>query len=451
MKIVIVGAGDVGTYLSGVLSKNGHDVTVVERRPLQCRSVDEDYNVRVVEGNGSSAEVLLQAEVDRADFFLPMTSDDLTNLVASSLAHALGAKTVITRIHDQVYVDQERVNYQELFGVDQMINPEALSALELAKSIRNPARVAVENFARGQIEAQRVEVSAKAKFRGKALRDLKLDPQIRFGFLQRGEVQDVPTAETVLEEGDIVTMFGPPPELAKLRTKLDPDEGSASRKIVILGGGETGIALVRLLSTARFRVRVVEKNAQRCKELAPKFPEVTFINGDGTSLRLLEEEQIGDADFFVAATGSDEQNIMTALQVHQLGAKHVQVVLNKSDYEEIMENLREGMGLGKIVAPRLVTAQEVLRYISQDPYLELFRFPNQDARIVEVIIPPSSPLTGKTLREIRWPAGVVIVALMHDFRVKVPGPDDVLEGGDRIVVTTREERLEEVLKRVRAG
>ena len=169
------------------------------------------------------------------------------------------------------------------------------------------------------------------------------------------------------------------------------------------------MALVRLLGNPRFKIRVIEQDEEKCRRLAERFPNVTFINGDGTSLRLLEEEQIGNADFFVASTSDDERNVMTSIQAAKLGAN------------------------------------EVLRYLSKEPFIELFKFSNQKARILEIQVSAGSSCAGKTLREIGWPKHAVLVALLHKFQVKVPGADDRILAGDRVVVITREENIKDLL------
>jgi trk system potassium uptake protein TrkA len=446
MKVVIIGAGEVGGHLSQVLSGAGHDVTVIEQDPEVASHIEEIHNVRVIQGSGSSAETLKRAIAEGCDHFIAMTSRDETNLIACSLARVLGAKTVISRIHDQTFTDTSHVNYPLHFGIDMMLNPEGLCAVELAKSIRNPARIAVENFARGQIEAQRIRVDERAKFRGKSLREIKLHPEVKFGYYQRGEEQDIPSADTVLEAGDEVTVFGPPNELYKLRSKLDPSTTGTEVRVVIFGGSETAVALVRLLGNPRFKVRVIEQDPEKCRRLADRFQQVTFINGDGTSLRLLEEEQIGNADYFVASTSDDERNVMTSIQAAKLGARHVQTVINKSDYEEILLNLKAALDIETIVSPRIVTANEVMRYLSREPFFELFKFPDQKARIVEIQVTPGSACAGKALKEISWPKHAVLVALLHKFQVKVPGAEDRILAGDRVVVITREENIQDLLK-----
>lgn len=449
MKLVVVGAGEVGSYLSAQLSERGHEVTVIELNSDICRSLDEHYNVRVVNGNGSSVSVLKLANAHKADFFMAMTKDDQTNLIASSLAKRLGAKTVITRIHDSTFADTSYFNYREHFGIDILINPEMLSAVELAKSIRNPARVAVENFARGQIEAQRFEVNAKSRYVGRSLRDIKLPPQVKIGYIARGEDQDVPTAETMLESGDLLTVFGRSNDLYDLRAKIDPASTGHMRNIAILGGGEVALALLRILNHTRFKIRVIEKVQERCELLASKFPHATFINGDGTSLRLMEEEQIGEVDYFVAATADDERNILTAAQANKLGANHVQSIITKSDYEDILLNMKQGLGIETIVSPRVVTAKEVIRYVSKEPYLELFQFPHHSGRILEIPVEAKSPAENKLLREIEWPDHAVVVALLHEHQATVPGADDQIVAGDRVVVITRDENIKDLLRLLR--
>jgi trk system potassium uptake protein len=446
MKILIVGAGEVGRYLCEILSEEYHDVTVIENDQALGDQVDEELNVRVIKGNGSSAEVLRQAGADQCDYFLAMTSDDKTNLISCSLAKALGAATTIARIHDQTYSDNSIINYQSHFGIDYLLNPEALAAVELAKKIRNPGRVAVENLARGQIEVQQFRVKAKARVLGKKLAELKLDPRVRIGYVQRGDEQQVANAQTILQENDYVTLFGPSQTLFDIKPLFDPDSVSETVRIVLYGGGEASIALIRLLTHPRFKIRILEENKAQCRFLAEKFPKVTVIQGDATSLRLLEEEQIGSADYFIALTKEDEDNVMTCLQASKLGAKHTMLLVNRADYIEVLERLKETLGVELVVSPRIATANEVLRYSSREPYIELAKLANDCGRIVEIKVGPKSPCVGKKLREIQWPGDCVIVAFIHKSETKVPGADDAILAGARIVAIVRKENIRNLVK-----
>lgn len=447
MNIIIIGAGEVGYYLSELLSSQGNAVTVIESNPDRALKVDEELDVRVVRGNGSTAGILMDANVASCGYFLAMTSDDRVNLIACSLAKKLCNKvTTVARIHDQIYADNSLINYQLHFGIDILLNPEALTAVELAKEIRNPGRVAVENFARGQIEVQQVRVSAKSKLVGKSLKEIRLDPRLRIGYIQRKDRVELPTADSQIQQDDLITLFGHPEALFEARPRFDPTAKVESVRVVLFGGTETSIALVRLLSNPRFKIRIIEKDRQTCHELAERFPHITVIHGDATSLRLLEEEQIGSCDYFVACTKRDEDNIMTCLQASKLGARHVQLLLNKSDYQEVLENLKHTLGLELVVSPRLATANEVLRSTSTKAYIELAQLPSGSARILEIRVSPNSKSIGTKIRDLHLPPGSVIVALLHKYQAKVPGAEDTLLAGDRVVTVVREDKEKALLQ-----
>lgn len=447
MKIVVVGAGEVGRHLTMTLSNAKHSVTVIEASEATVDELEESQNVRVVHGNGSSAGVLKDAGAGVCDFFLAMTSDDRTNILSSSLAKALGAKTTIARVHDQTYSDNSLINYQLHFGIDLLINPEALGAVELAKLIRNPGRVAVENFARGEIEVQQVEVTRRSRYMGRTLRELRMEGGVRIAVIQRDGKAEVPTADSTLKQNDILTLVGPPEPLYEARKKFEPDSGHDSTiRIVLFGGSEAAIALSRLLKAPRFKVRLFEADEATCRRLAERFPSITVIHGSATSLRLLEEEQVGSADYFVACTKDDEDNIMTCLQARKLGVPHVMLIFNKPDYESVLDQLRETLGVEQAVSPRQATVREVVRYLSQKDWMELAKLPGDSGKILEIKVASESEAINKPLKEIAFPAGAVIVALLHKFQARVPGAEDIILPGDRLVVVVQEQQIKPLLQ-----
>ncbi|TVP75320.1 MAG: Trk system potassium transporter TrkA [Puniceicoccaceae bacterium] len=445
MKIIIIGAGEVGHNLCTTLSAAGHDVTLIEQSEVRCAALDEEQNARIIQGNGSSARQLVDASVSKCDAFLAMTSDDRTNVISCSLAKGLGAKNTIARIHDETYSDNSVINYQLHFGIDLLVNPEAICAVELAKEIRNPGRVAVENFARGQIEVQQQKVAAGSRMTGKQLKDLKLDAQVRIGYIQRNGTTEVAGADSTLEEGDVVTLFGHPEVLFSLRERFDPKHKIELARVVLFGGSETAISLIRLLTNPRFKIRVIEKDPNKCRSLAERFPHITVIHGDATSLRLLEEEQIGSADYFVACTKDDEENILTCLQAAKLGADHVQLVINKGDYDQLLGILKSMLGIEVVVSPRQATAEFMLRNLSTESKTTLAKVPGGGGQIIELRINHASPCVGKKVKDIHLPSGAVFVALLHKFKAKVPAADDVILAGDRVVVIVNEAQEKAVI------
>jgi trk system potassium uptake protein len=446
MRVIIVGGGEVGSYLSESLSNENHDIIMIEESEEKARLIDEAQNITVIQGNGNSCKTLVDAHVNQCDYFLAMTSDDRTNLLSSSLAKALGANHTITRIHDQTFSDNSIVNYQHHFGIDYMFNPEALCAVELAKSMRNPYRVFIENFARGEIEVQQVLVAKRSKAAGKSIIDLKLDSRVKIGYITRGEQVFVGEADTVIHAGDLITLFGETKILYELKPIFDPSIQGEIVNVALFGGTEIAIALIRLLSNPRFNIRVLEKDESVCQSLAEQFPQIDVVHGDATSLRFLEEERLGECDYFIACTKKDEENIMTSLQASKLGVKHVQVVINKSDYEHLLNSLKSVMGVDLIVSPRVATANEVERVLSREDYIELGTLPNEIGKVLEIRVSFESENTGKELKDLNLPKGVIVVALDHKFHVKVPGADDKILAGDRMVLISKEEEIEKVLE-----
>ena len=215
--------------------------------------------------------------------------------------------------------------------------------------------------------------------------------------------------------------------------------------MVLFGGTETAISLVRLLTNPRFKIRIIEKDHARCRQIAERFPHVTVICGDGTSLRLLEEEQIGDADYFVACTKDDEENILTCLQATKLGADHVQLVINKGDYEQLEGILKTMLGIEVVVSPRRATADFMVRSLSTDAVSTLAELP-QGNRILEVKISYSSPVVGQTIKDIHLPKGSLFVAIQHKFKASVPAADDTIIAGDRVLVLVNESQEKDLIR-----
>ena len=450
MKIVIVGAGEVGSQLSETLSLADHDVTVIERNETLVQAIAEQFDVRTINESGSSARALLQAGVKKCDFFLAMTSSDETNLVAASLGKALGAKTTFARVHDTTFRDNSLINHQKHFGLDHLVNPEALAAVELAKVIRNPGRVAVEDFGRGKIEVKSIDVQPGAKVVGQPLLSMKLPRNFRIGLVSRNGHTVVANANTTLQEGDNVTLFGHPDTLFESQTLFDPKSKGANRiSIVLLGGSEIAISIVRLLSNPRFRIRIIESELELCRSLAEGFPNVTIVHGECKSLRVMEEEEVGSADFFVACTKDDEVNIMTCLQAKKLGVKHTLLAYTRSDYIEVLSTLKGPLGLDLAVSPRAAATQEVLRYIGEKPFIELESSGQETNCIIELEIHPKSKVAGKRIRDVTWPDECVIVGQEHNYIPQMPTGDDTLEAGDSIIAIVSKEKIDELLKLTR--
>lgn len=433
MKICIVGAGDVGAFLCERFSIV-HDITVIEKNPVIAQNIDDQYDVRVICANGCSAKNLIEAGVPQCDFFIAMTSDDRSNILACSIAKALGAHTTIARASDKTYADNTFLNYQSCFGIDLFMNPEALCAVELAKEIRAPGRIAVERFSDGKIESQQVAVSAASSLVGKSLQEIKFNPKVRIGCLYRGDHYEFATPQTKLMVGDLVTIVGPSDSVNAERVRLAPERYTAAQSVTIFGGGETAIALIKLLGTRRFHLRIIEQNQATCRFLAQQFPTVAVINGTATSVSLLKEEQVGNVDYFVACTDCDEDNILSSLQASHLGAKSILFTVNKGDYDRMLNDISYKLGIQKFVSPRIATYLELRHYLSGKNCWVLSSFNEDSGRFIQLEVGPNSACIGLAMKEIKWPEGAVVVALSHRFETKVPSANDTITEGDRMII-----------------
>ncbi len=446
MKIIVVGAGDVGHYLCQVLSEDGHAVTVIEADDAIADDIEDSLDVRVIRGNGASAKTLSIAGAADCDFLMAMTAHDQLNIVSCAIGKKLGAKTTIGRIHDQFYTDNSIINYQKYFNVDILINPEALTAVELAKHVRNPERVAVEDFVRGQIELQEVVISEGSRVAGKTLREIKLGDGLKVGYLERGDTLSVPTANTILAPGDKITILGTPDLLLRARSMFTNESMAGTVRIVISGATETTISLIRRLTHYRFKLRVIEPDLKKCKELAENFPAVTVINGSAASLRLMEEEQIGSADYFIACTKDDEENVMTGLQAKKLGVKNIELVINKPDYEQVLQNISSLIDLSSVASPRKVTALEIKRYVTNKDYAIIGSLKGDTIVFLEIRVRSDSESAGKKIMDLKLPTACIIAALVDEQGVaKVPGAQDVVNADDRMVVILERDNIGEVV------
>ncbi|MDR1458096.1 MAG: Trk system potassium transporter TrkA [Puniceicoccales bacterium] len=445
MEITIVGAGNVGGFLAEIFSQS-HRVTVIDSDSSVSKMIYERCDARVVCANGCSAETLININIENCDFFMAMMSDDRSNLLSASIAKALGAGMTICRASDKTYVDNSQLNYQLHFGIDMFVNPDALSAIEFAKEIINPGRVVVENFARGSIDAQQIKISADSKFVGKTLQEIRLDPNIRIGCICRDDKYEVATAKTNMHVGDILTVIGNSVAISEIRDQLKPQEFPESSSITVFGGNETAIALVRYLSDSKYKIRIIEKNRETCDILSQQFRNVTVIHGDATSEILMREEQVNLSDYFIACTKDDEENIMTSLQACHIGTKNVMLILHKGDYEKTLMNITKGLGIKKIIYPRVATANELIKYLSMEKCVELSRFPDNSGSFLELKISEKSDCVGKKINEISWPPNCIAVALSHKFHTKVPMAEDTLEANDRMVLIVDNESTKDLKK-----
>ena len=446
MRIVILGAGTVGTSVADLLCRHRHSVTVVDRDADHIRRINNELDVRAVTGSASQSSVLFQADVIGADICLAVTGDDEVNIVAASMAKAMGARRTIARVYAPVFRDLSTFDYQRHFGIDRMLSLEHLSAMELARGLRNPGSVALENFARGEIEVLEIPVTQKTSAVGKPLKHLSLPKNVRIGSISRDGRMWIAGADDAIELNDRITLIGRREDIDKVKDSFQPDH-APKKGVVIAGGGETGYHLARTLEGERFDVVLMEESKERCEYLANRLKRTTVVAVDATRRIVLEEERVGSADAFVACTGDDENNIVAGVEARDIGAKTVMAIVSRPDYASVVGKL----GIDLAVSPRNVMARQVLGFMNTGSVISRTSLPGGKIGVFEIEVPHDAPATEHVLAKLPLPGACLIAAVIRSDYVSVPGADDRLLAGDTIVALIDDSVVEEALAQFRAN
>ncbi len=442
MRIVVLGAGTVGTSIAETLCQHRHSVTVVDHNPAVTQRVNEELDVRAVTGSASQSSVLFQSGVLGADLCLAVTGSDEGNLIAASMAKAMGARRAVARVYAPIFRDLSTFDYQRHFRIDRLVSLEHLSATELARAIRHPGSITVENFARGELEMQEVAITEKTEAIGVPLKQLRFPKGVRIGSIYRDRKLSIAGAEDRIALGDRISLIGTRDDIDEVK-ELFEIEPPQKLGVVIAGGGETGYHLARVLEGRRCGVVLMDTNRQRCEFLAAHLKHTTVVNADAQRRASLEEERVGSADVFVACTGDDEDNIMACVEARELGAKTILAIVGRPDYANVVGKL----GIDQAVSPREVVAKQVLGFLNTGPVIS--RVPLSSGGgidILEIEVDESAPATERVLANVHFPSQCLIAAVIHENYVQVPGADDRLCPGDTVVALVQNAMIEQTVK-----
>ncbi len=399
MKILIVGAGEIGTHLAQNLSLKDHEVSVLEKDPALCAELEAELDVKVVCGNGEHISDLADADVGEAEVFLAMTAIDSSNLVAARIAKQLGVPQVLARVHPAILREQWLFDYRTNFHADHLISPQRLTALELAKYILNPETQVIEEFARGRIELQQIVLGETSTALGKTVRSLSPPKEVRIALVKSQHQTFVPEADTVLLLGNELTVLGEPRELRKfIGTIHGPTRHTVQPRVAIFGGNDYAFTLAELLEGSPCRVRIFEKDPRQCEKLAGILSQTTIVQGDASLRKILEEEEIDQVDWFVAATGHDEDNALACLQAKMVGASKALAIIHRADYAAMISEEDERFGIHAAVSPREATEREIQRFVTSNKYHTIRSF--GDVKMIELQVRENAVVTGGTIKSV---------------------------------------------------
>lgn len=433
MNTIIIGAGVVGFHITKLLAAENHNVTVIDIDPAAITTIEEFHDVQTLHGHGASTVTLVDADVDQADLVVAVTSIDEINILGCLIAKQLGAKRTIARLENPAYHDvSDRMFYHDLLGIDLVINPKTLAAVEITQRIRVPGAVAVESFAGGRVTMKQIEITDSFKHLNQPLHALKLPTKCLIASILRDEEVLIPSGGDVLLENDMAFVVGEKDKMSKVESFFGTSVAEV-RNVAIVGGGDIGVIVAKNLEANNMTVKLFDSNRARCEELSRTLTKTMVLYGNGTDLALLKEERIFNMDAFIAVSGEDETNLLAGLLAKELGVPKSIVMVDRPDYMPVYERL----GVDAAISPRVIAANYILKYVRSGDVSAISLIEDDKAEILEILVGKNSPIDTKLLREAPqagFPRGAIIGAVVKKGRVVVPHGDTLMEEGDTVIV-----------------
>lgn len=441
MRIIVMGAGEVGFHLAARLSEEQHDVVVIERDPDLAGRIQSQLDVLVVEGNGASLAVLEQAGIQRTDLLLAVTNFDEVNLIACLIAAQFDVGLKVARVSNPEYYERRIILEERKFGADLLINPEKECAREILKLFLRTEASDVAEFAEGRIVLLGLPVEPDAPVVGRTLesigRELQENHFLTVAIDRNGD-SIIPDGSTVLEAGDEIYLLSEAAYLGEAYRLLGLQRRRMQR-VMLLGGGRVGKSLASLLEIEGIQPTILERRRERCLELAEQLDTALVLHGDATDVDLLVQEGIEGTDGLAAVTSEDETNLLAALLAKDLGARKVVALLKRSEYIPLVTKV----GVDAAVSPRLSTANRILQFVRGGKIVSLAVMERNKAEAMEIEVLEGSRAAGRRVRDLDLPDGAILGSLQRGEEITIPRGETRVEVGDRIVVFALPEAIDE--------
>jgi trk system potassium uptake protein TrkA len=432
MKMIVIGAGEVGYHIAERLSREGHDVVVVEQNSGVRARVQEELDVLTVEGSGSSPRILEEAGVRDAELLIAVADIDEVNVTACLLAKEYGVPRRIARVWNSDFSESPFLEGGRKLGIDLLINPTIVVAEEILDLIKTPAAAEVGKFVDGKVMMLGLQIEAGTPILDRPLKALRAfhstTPFLVVAIQRKGRIL-LPDGETTVEEGDHLYFISKRESVNDILTLLGKKE-SIIERVLVIGGGRIGFHVAQRLEQDRYKVKLLEFSQPRCEELSRRLEHALVLRGDGTDVQTLLEEGIADMDAVVTVTDDEATNILAALLAKEQGAKKVMALIKRPHLLHLLPHL----GIDAAISPRILTANVILKYVRKGRVLSIFEMPESDAETLEMAVAPGSPIAGKTIRDAGLPAGVIVGAVVHGGEIVVPRGNTVLRAEDTVVV-----------------
>jgi len=438
MRIFIVGAGEVGIHIASALVLEGHDLVIIERDPKKVANLQSSMDLLAIHGDGCNPLLLKKHGIASADLLFAVSNNDAVNILASITARGMGVKQAVVRIGNQEMGKNPLVRKDD--GIVPLY-PERLVAEEIVGLTKVPGAGKARSFGDGKLVLLQARPSISAPIYGRRIKDVKGPAGWILGGIHRASGTVIPRGDTKLRPGDLLYAIGPaatfPDYLESIGIKSETVE-----HVVIAGAGHVGLALAERLIHQKIRVTVIQRGRERAFDFAAKVPEALVLEGNAIDAEVLKEAGVAEADYFVAATQDDENNLLASLLARETGARVVVALYHRPEFLGLMQAVK----IDVPVSPRMMIAGTILRMVHRQEILSMDLVEGGDAEIVEFKVPPKAHVLKRKLADLRFPRAAIVGAVLRGDQNFVPGGDFQFEEGDRALVFTLSEALPDLEK-----
>ena len=447
MRIVIAGAGEVGSHLAKMLSNESNDITVIDSSQARLDALSANTDIIAVEGNPSAIKVLLEAGADKADLFIavnPSDSQDV-NIVSAMLAKKLGSKKVTARINNEEYLTYENKFLFTEMGIDLLFYPEKIAAGEIAELLKRTASTNSMDFARGKLQIAVFKLEEDSPVLGLTMLEFsalaaKDGQKFRVVAIARGDETIIPKVDTKFKYHDLVFIISTRDGMDALMDYIGKKDIEVN-SLMILGGSPTGEMVAKQMARQLDNIKLIEINKAKCLELSEKLPDnVIVVNADGRNSDMLQEESIKEYDAFVAVTNSSETNILACVAAKSLGVARTIAEVENIEYIK----LAESMGVDAVINKKLITAGRIFKFTLSNKVRFIKYMSGTNAEVLEYIVAPDTAITKKALKDMNFPQNAIVGGVIRGNESFIAVGDTQIQAYDRVAVFALPEAVKEV-------
>lgn len=443
MNIVIAGDGEVGFHLAKLLSGENHNITIVDPHKELLKLVESHSDLMTITGDSTSISVLKNASISKADLLLAVVHNEETNLLTCSLGKRLGAKRTIARINNTEYLTEEYQAFFRSIGVDEMVCPERIAAMEIVKLLKQTAATEIFDFSGGALQLFLIKLDENALVIGKTLDEIARENknlEFRAVAVHRNGNTIIPKGQDSFEVNDLAYVITKPEGIGEL-LRMGGKKKMEIRNVMIVGGGRIGRKLALNLEH-EMNIKLMEIDKERCNQLADLLEDTLIINGDARDFELLEDEGIRNVDAFIAVTDDSETNIFTCLLAKKFGVGKIIPLVENVDYIDISQNI----GIDTIINKKLITASHIVRWTMSAEVASIKCLHGIDAEVLEFIVKENAQINGKQIKDIRMPKGAIIGGITREDGSFIAVGKLKVQEGDKVVVFALPDAIHKVEK-----